>query len=102
MVVPFDHKPNLEELDPETRAEMMELTTHCMAVLRKVYSPHAFNMGTNIGEAAGAGVKEHVHIHVVPRWIGDTNFMSTLGETRVLPESLENTYQRIRKGFQEI
>lgn len=101
MVVPFDHKPNLEELDPLTRAEMMELTTRCMTVLRKVYNPQAFNMGANIGEAAGAGVKSHVHLHIVPRWAGDTNFMSILGETRVLPEALESTYQRVRKGFLE-
>jgi ATP adenylyltransferase len=101
MVVPFIHKPDFEELDPPTRAEMMELTARSMTVLRKVYRPEAFNMGANIGEAAGAGVKEHVHIHIVPRWGGDTNFMSTLGETRVLPESLERTYQRIRKGFHE-
>jgi ATP adenylyltransferase len=100
MVVPFDHKATLEELDPTTRAEMMELTTQCMTLLRKVYNPQAFNMGANIGEAAGAGVKEHVHIHIVPRWRGDTNFMSTLGVSRVLPELLEDTYQRIKNGFQ--
>jgi ATP adenylyltransferase len=99
MVVPFDHKPNLEKLDPTTRAEMMELTSRCMTVLRNVYNPQAFNIGANIGEAAGAGVKEHVHIHVVPRWQGDTNFMSTLAGTRVLPELLEDTYRRIRDGF---
>ncbi len=101
MVVPFDHKPNLEELDPQTRAEMMELTTRCMTVLGKVYRPQAFNMGANIGEAAGAGVKSHVHLHIVPRWAGDTNFMSAVGGTRVLPELLEQTYQRIREGFLE-
>lgn len=101
MVVPFDHKANLEELDPLTRAEMMELTARCMTVLRKVYNPQAFNMGANIGEAAGAGVKSHVHMHIVPRWAGDTNFMSILGETRVLPESLESTYQRVRNRFLE-
>ena len=101
MVVPFDHQPNLEELDAETRAEMIDLTSKCMTVLRNVYKPQAFNMGANIGEAAGAGVKEHVHIHIVPRWAGDTNFMSSLGGTRVLPEALEVTYQRIKNGFQE-
>ena len=100
MVVPFAHKANLEALDSQTRAEMMELTARCMTVLREVYNPQAFNMGANMGEAAGAGVKEHVHIHIVPRWKGDTNFMSTLGETRVLPEVLEDTYQRVKKGFQ--
>lgn len=100
MVVPIDHQPNLEELDPATRAEMMELTTRCMAVLRNIYHPQAFNMGANIGEAAGAGVKSHVHIHIVPRWAGDTNFMSILGDTRVLPEALETTYQRVRQAFE--
>ena len=100
MVVPFAHKANLEELDSQTRAEMMELTALCMTILRKVYNPQAFNMGANIGEAAGAGVKEHVHIHIVPRWAGDTNFMSILGESRVLPELLADTYQRIKNGFQ--
>ena len=100
MVVPLEHKATLEELDPRTRAEMMELTALCMTVLRNMYNPQAFNMGANIGEAAGAGVKEHVHIHVVPRWAGDTNFMSTVGETRVLPELLADTYQRIKNGFQ--
>ena len=99
MVIPFEHKANLEALDSQTRAEMMELATRCMTILRKVYNPQAFNMGANIGEAAGAGVKEHVHIHIVPRWKGDTNFMSTLGETRVLPETLEDTYERVKKGF---
>ena len=101
MVVPFDHKPNLEELDPQTRAEMMELATRCMMVLRKIYDPQAFNLGANIGEAAGAGVKSHVHVHIVPRWAGDTNFMSVVGEMRVLPELLEQTYQRVKNGFSE-
>jgi ATP adenylyltransferase len=101
MVVPFDHKPNLEQLDAQTRAEMMELTTRCMAVLRSIYHPEAFNMGANIGEAAGAGVKQHVHIHIVPRWAGDTNFMTVVGEARVLPESLETTHERVRTAFLE-
>jgi len=85
MVVPFEHVATLEELEPATRAEMMELTSQCMTVLQKAYRPQGFNMGANIGVAAGAGVPGHVHIHIVPRWGGDTNFMSTLGETRVLP-----------------
>lgn len=100
MVVPFDHRPNLEGLDPATRAEIMELTSRCMTVLRAIYKPQGFNMGANIGEAAGAGVLGHVHIHIVPRWKGDTNFMSSLASTRVLPEALEETYRRIREGFQ--
>ena len=101
MVAPFEHKPNLEEIDAQTRAEMMELTARCMSVLRKIYHPEAFNMGANIGEAAGAGVKHHVHIHIVPRWAGDTNFMSTVGGIRVLPEALETTYERVKNEFLE-
>jgi ATP adenylyltransferase len=99
MVIPFLHKPNLEELNPEIRAEMMELTSCCMTVLRSIYNPQGFNVGVNTGEAAGAGIKEHVHIHIVPRWMGDTNFMSTVGVTRVLPEALEDTYRRVREAF---
>jgi ATP adenylyltransferase len=101
MVVPFVHKRNLEELDPLTRAEIMEWTARSTTVLRKIYNTTAFNIGVNIGEAAGAGVKEHVHTHVVPRWNGDTNFMSTLAETRVLPEALEDTWKKIKDGFQK-
>jgi ATP adenylyltransferase len=99
MVIPFSHNPSLEDLNPATRAEMMELTSQCMNVLRSIYKPQGFNMGANIGEAAGAGVRGHVHIHVVPRWSGDTNFMSALGDTRVLPEALEDTYKRVQEGF---
>ena len=101
MVIPFVHKPNLEELDPATRAEMIELTSRCTTALKNIYHPQGFNVGANIGEAAGAGVKEHVHIHIVPRWKGDTNFMSTVGETRVLPEVLESTYNRVKNEFEK-
>ena len=100
MVIPFEHKSNLDELNTETRTEMMELASLSMTVLRNTYRPQGFNMGANIGEAAGAGVLGHVHIHIVPRWAGDTNFMSTTGETRVLPEALEDTYKRVREGFE--
>lgn len=95
MVVPFSHTASLELLDQDTRAEMIELTTQAVEVLKKIYKPDGFNIGANIGSAAGAGVAGHVHIHIVARWVGDTNFMSTLGETRVLPEELGATYQRI-------
>jgi ATP adenylyltransferase len=99
MVVPFKHQPSLEALEAPDRAELIELTSRATAVLRQSYDTKAFNVGLNIGEAAGAGVKEHVHIHVVPRWAGDTNFMSTLAITRVLPETLPDTWKRIRAGF---
>jgi len=95
MTVPHIHKSTLEDLDPETRAEMLELATIGMRVLRRIYHPQGFNVGVNIGEAAGAGITEHVHLHVVPRWMGDTNFMTSLGKTRVLPENLEKTYKRV-------
>jgi ATP adenylyltransferase len=99
MVVPNRHKPDLEGLDPAERAEMIELTARSTAALRRLYSTESFNIGLNIGEAAGAGIKEHVHIHVVPRWVGDTNFMSTLAQTRVLPQTLADTWKNITEGF---
>ena len=100
MVASMAHHPSFEFLDPDSRAEMMELVSQSIMVLKKIYKPHAFNVGANIGEAAGAGEPGHVHMHIVPRWSGDTNFMATLGETRVLPEALEDTYKRIKAGFQ--
>ncbi len=99
MVVPNSHQPSFEFLDAPTRAEMMELSTRAVEVLKKVYHPEGLNLGTNIGEAAGAGIAEHVHIHVLPRWGGDTNFMSTVGQTRVIPEDLAETYQRISAAW---
>ena len=99
MVVPFEHRSSLEALDMATRAEVMEFANHAVNVLQKVYKPHGFNLGMNIGEAAGAGIIDHIHMHVVPRWSGDTNFMSALASTRVLPESLEETYQRIADAW---
>ncbi len=102
MVVPYIHKATLEELDVQTRSEIMENAVLAIAVLKKEYQPQGFNLGFNIGEAAGAGVLDHVHFHIVPRWGGDTNFMSTLGDTRVLPELLENTYQRVKKTWDEM
>jgi ATP adenylyltransferase len=99
MVVANLHRPSLEDLDPLTRAEMMELATQGITILRKVYQPQAFNFGANIGEAAGAGIAGHVHLHIVPRWSGDTNFMSAVAETRVLPEALEETYRRISSAW---
>jgi len=95
MVVPFTHKPSLEGLDDKTLLEMISLASEAFGLLHDAYNADGFNLGANIGEAAGAGVKEHVHLHVVPRWTGDTNFMATTSETRVLPEALEVTYQTL-------
>ena len=92
MVAPLAHKANLEDLDALTRAEMMELSTLCMTVLRKIYNPQGFNLGANIGEAAGAGVPGHVHMHIVPRWNGDTNFMTVTDDIRVVPQALDDMY----------
>jgi ATP adenylyltransferase len=99
MIAPLEHRPTLEALAPATRAEMMELVSTFLSVLRIAYAPQAFNLGANIGVAAGAGVPDHVHLHIVPRWAGDTSFMSTVGDTRVLPESLRETYQRVRRAW---
>lgn len=101
LVNPYQHVTTLEELDSDTRAEMMELASRCTTVLKSIYKPQGFNVGVNMGAAAGAGVPEHIHLHVVPRWSGDTTFMTTLGKTRVLPEELETTYERIKHGFQK-
>ncbi len=97
MVVPYKHKPSLEGLGDKTLFEMISLASEALSVLRDAYNADGFNLGANIGEAAGAGVEEHVHLHVVPRWAGDTNFMATTAETRVLPEDLEVTYQTLRR-----
>jgi ATP adenylyltransferase len=99
MVVPNPHLPSLEFLDPDVRAEMMELVSQAVQVLREVYKPQGFNIGINIGAAAGAGIADHIHMHIVPRWSGDTNFMSSLGQTRVLPENLEDTYLRVQQAW---
>ncbi len=102
MIVPYEHCPDLDALVAEARTEMIEMATQAVRVLQAVYHPHGFNLGVNIGEPAGAGIVDHVHMHVLPRWSGDTNFMSTLGMTRVLPESLEETYQRIKEGWEAL
>jgi ATP adenylyltransferase len=95
MVVPNAHQPSLSSVDDETRCELIAYLSRAERVIRQVYHPEGFNIGANIGGAAGAGVAGHLHFHVVPRWSGDTNFMTTLGDTRVLPENLSDTYQRL-------
>lgn len=100
MVVPYEHVSELDALDAETRAEMMELASHAVQVLRRLYHPHGFNIGINMGEAGGAGIAEHIHLHIVPRWTGDASFISVLGHTRVLPELMEETYRRVAEAWQ--
>jgi ATP adenylyltransferase len=96
MVVPYQHLDLLQKLPPAAATEMMALAQRMEGVLRELYKPDGLNMGMNIGKAAGAGVAGHVHMHILPRWHGDNSFMTTTGETRVLPESLDITWKRIR------
>ena len=99
MVAPRAHVANLEELPAAVANEMTALTQRALRVLRQVLSPHGFNLGINSGKVAGAGVADHVHQHVVPRWDGDTNFMPILGDTKILNESLTTSYRELRDGF---
>ena len=99
MVVPYAHLDKLDKLPTEGANEMMALTQRMERILRSLYDPDGINLGMNIGKAAGAGVAGHIHMHVLPRWVADANFMSVVGETRVLPETLEMTWQRIKKEF---
>lgn len=101
MVVPYRHVAHLEDLDDEALAEVMCLVRKCTTLLNHVMHPEGFNVGFNIGKAAGAGIHEHLHVHVVPRWVGDTNFMPVLGETRVMPEMVVDSYRKIRTALEE-
>jgi ATP adenylyltransferase len=99
MVSPFRHVPSIEELDAAALLELMTLAQASIAALRSAYAPEGFNLGINQGKIAGAGVEHHVHLHVVPRWGADTNFMPVVGDTRVLPQSLEQSYEDVARGF---
>jgi ATP adenylyltransferase len=96
MVVPFAHLDQLQKLPEAAAQEMMALSQRMEGVLRQLYSPHGINLGMNIGRAAGAGVAGHIHMHVLPRWTGDSSFVTVIGESRVLPEALEVTWERIK------
>jgi ATP adenylyltransferase len=100
MVSPYEHIDSLEALDDDTTLELMTLTRRSMAAIRAAYGPDGFNLGVNQGKVAGAGVEDHVHLHVVPRWGGDTNFMPVTGGVRVLPQSLEDSYAALRSTWQ--
>jgi ATP adenylyltransferase len=99
MVVPYDHQSSLTALPAETLHEIMDLTERSERALAAVYQPNGFNFGLNMGKAAGAGVAGHLHLHGMPRWAGDTNFMTVVGETRILPEDLTVTWERLRAAF---
>ena len=99
MVAPYAHVAMLDELSPESAAELMDLTQAAVRRLREVYRPQGLNLGMNLGECAGAGIAGHLHMHVLPRWPGDANFMTTIGETRVMPEELPVTWRRLSQAF---
>jgi ATP adenylyltransferase len=99
MVAPFEHLGRLQEIPAETTAEMIGLAQQAMRRLEEIYGPEGFNVGINQGRVAGAGVEGHIHLHVVPRWAGDTNYMPVIADTRVMPQSLEESYEALAGGF---
>ena len=101
MIIPYRHVSQMEDLFPEEKREMFDLQTICVKILKEAVKPDGFNIGMNLGKAAGAGVDDHIHIHVVPRWSGDTNFMSVVGNTRVIPEDLNKTCEFLQPYFKK-
>jgi len=99
MVAPYAHVDTPTKLPPEALTEMMTIVNMCLEVLRAEMQPDGFNLGMNLGTSAGAGIEDHIHMHIVPRWAGDTNFMPVLAETRVMVECLESCYERLKLGF---
>ena len=102
MVVPNRHAPNLAGLTADEQSELMRLARHAEIALTEAYAPHGINIGINLGRSAGAGVPDHLHVHLVPRWNGDTNFMTAIGETRVLPEDLQSSAAKLRPIFERL
>jgi ATP adenylyltransferase len=101
MVIPYAHAPSLEDLPAEVQCEMMLIVSKSLSLLRRAMQPAGFNIGINIGQVAGAGIEDHVHIHIVPRWGGDTNFMPVLAGTRVIPEWLDDTYANLKAALED-
>jgi ATP adenylyltransferase len=99
MIAPYEHRGRLQDLEPETVAEMMGLAQRAMDRLEQIYAPQGYNVGFNQGRAAGAGVEHHIHMHIVPRWEGDTNFMPVIADVRVMPQTLEQSYEALREAF---
>jgi ATP adenylyltransferase len=102
MVAPRRHTADLLDLDAETAAALHNGVRAAVGALKAEYSPQGFNIGLNVGRAAGAGIADHLHWHVVPRWEGDTNFMPTLADTRVMPQHIEDTYDRLLRRFERL
>jgi len=99
LVIPYAHVANLDQVTPETLAEIMELAQRLQAALQVSYNPEGYNLGMNLGKCAGAGVADHLHLHLLPRWTGDSNFMTVVGETRVQPDDLFATYDKLAAFF---
>ena len=99
MIVPYEHIADLFALSKEISDELMDLTKRCQQVIGEVYTPNGFNLGMNLGKAAGAGVAGHVHMHIMPRWFGDVNFMTAVGQTRTIPEDLRTSYEKLKGKF---
>jgi ATP adenylyltransferase len=100
MVIPYQHVESMEALSVEALTDLMLTTNRALAALRKIYTPHAFNIGANLGAAAGAGIAAHFHLHIVPRWRGDSNFMSVTGDTRIIPDLLPETWRKLREAWE--
>ena len=102
MVIPYQHADILEDLSDSILAEAMVLTRACCRIIKEAMHAQGFNVGLNVGEAAGAGIKEHLHFHIVPRWAGDTNFMSVIEDTRIMPQHLTESYEQLLPGFEKL
>lgn len=101
MIAPYAHVSRLNDATEETLHEITKLTQRAEMVIEEAYHPDGINVGMNLGHSAGAGIAEHIHMHVLPRWTGDANFMTTVAETRVIPEALEETYSKLKRGFEK-
>jgi len=101
MIVPYNHVSKLTSVSAEGASEMIELARSAEQVLEAVYRPEGLNMGMNFGAAAGAGITQHIHLHMLPRWSGDANFMTTVANTRIIPEAIGDTYEKVRHAFAE-
>ncbi len=101
MIVPYNHVSKLTSVSAAGASEMMELARRAEQVLEAVYHPEGLNMGMNFGSAAGAGIAQHIHLHMLPRWSGDANFMTTVANTRIIPEALDDTYEKLSRAFAE-
>ena len=102
MVAPYAHVPSLTALPPDQLAEVFLLTQQCETVLRRTFQPEGFNIGLNLGKVAGAGIETHLHVHIVPRWNGDTNYMTAISSVRVIPQALEDAYRQLYPVFQDV